>query len=170
MSSHQVALSVSGNFFVVTPLDCVPAVSQGEFHAHPNHSSHQSEDGFAYDPPDLPQSGAVLSARRPPRRRRIHSKRPIRSGADRREHRADRLRFEGGPGRNFRNDQLCQPRLRNCRSVSRQGHACGHGRRASKLYASGSIEALRCRRGRRSRARDRQAARRSQTRRDARHV
>jgi len=38
------------------------------------------------------------------------------------------------------------------------------------FYASGSLEALRCRRGRRSRARDRQAARRSRTRRDARHL
>jgi hypothetical protein len=61
-------------------VDCVPAVSQGKFHAHPHHSSDQSEDGFADDAPDLPELGAVLSARRSPRRLRIHSTRPIRSG------------------------------------------------------------------------------------------
>src|SRR6202035_2254886 len=82
MRSRQAVLTVSGNFFVVRPLHYVPAVSQGEFHAHPHHSSHQSENRFADDTPDLPQSGAVLAARRPPRRRRIHSARPIRSGAD----------------------------------------------------------------------------------------
>src|SRR5580704_11194027 len=73
MRSHQVVLSVSGNFFVVTPLECLPAVPQGEFHAHPNHSSHQSENGFADDAPNLSESGAVLAARRPPCRRRFHS-------------------------------------------------------------------------------------------------
>jgi hypothetical protein len=32
----------------------------------------------AYNAPDLPESGVVLSARRPPRRRRVCSTRPIR--------------------------------------------------------------------------------------------
>ena len=35
-----------------------------EENAHPHHPSRQSKNGFAYDPPAVPESGVVLAARR----------------------------------------------------------------------------------------------------------
>ena len=83
----------------------------GGLHAYPYHPPDQSEDRFAHDPADLPQPGPLFAAGRPARRRRLDSRRSLRGGADRREHRDHRLRPQGRPRRHLRHDELRQPRL-----------------------------------------------------------
>ncbi len=121
----------------------------------PRDSSHQSEDGFADHPASLPQPGPLLAARGPARGRGRHPARPLRGGADRREHRVDRLRPEGGPGRPVRDDELREPRVRDRGRLPGARGAGRDGRRAPELHAPGGAQALRRGRDRRGGARAR---------------